>query len=110
MPRQLLFLWSSLHTDKYLACMKTSFILQIAKELSDDVSVKSLLNDNESKVVSMEVQYSCSKLALSRSIVQKETEFRSQTNFTGKMLSHVFTRTSVTTAVNSRLDTQGIKS
>ena len=26
-------------------------ILQIAKELSDDVSVKSLLNDNESKVV-----------------------------------------------------------
>jgi hypothetical protein len=27
------------------------FILQIAKELSDDVSVKSLLNDNESKVV-----------------------------------------------------------
>lgn len=41
----------SLHTDEYLACMKTSFILQIAKELSDDVSVKSLLNDNESKVV-----------------------------------------------------------
>jgi hypothetical protein len=36
---------------EYLACMKTSFILQIAKELSDDVSVKSLLNDNESKVV-----------------------------------------------------------
>ncbi|HJR48859.1 MAG TPA: hypothetical protein VJ799_11945 [Nitrososphaeraceae archaeon] len=31
--------------------MKTSFILQIAKELSDDVSVKSLLNDNESKIV-----------------------------------------------------------
>lgn len=41
----------SLHTDDYIACMKTSFILQIAKELSDDVSVKSLLNDNESKVV-----------------------------------------------------------
>jgi hypothetical protein len=40
----------SLHTDEYLACMKTSFILQIARELSD-VSVKSLLNDNESKVV-----------------------------------------------------------
>lgn len=40
-----------LHTDDYIACMKTSFILQIAKELSDDVSVKSLLNDNESKVV-----------------------------------------------------------
>ena len=56
----------------------------------------------------MEVQYS--KLALSRIIVQNETEFRSQTNFTGMMLSHVFTRTSLTTAVNSRLDTQGIKS
>jgi hypothetical protein len=41
----------SLHTDEYLASMKTSFILQIAKELSEDVSVKSLLNDNESKVV-----------------------------------------------------------
>jgi hypothetical protein len=58
----------------------------------------------------MEVQYSCSKLSLSRIIVQKETEFRSQTSFTGKMLSHVFTRTLVTTAVNSRPDTQGIKS
>jgi hypothetical protein len=41
----------SLHTDEYLASMKTSFILQIAKELSEDVSVKSLLNDNESKIV-----------------------------------------------------------
>ena len=42
----------SLHTDEYLACMKTScFILRIARELSDDVSVKSLLNDNESKVL-----------------------------------------------------------
>jgi hypothetical protein len=40
----------SLHTDEYLARMKTSFILQIARELSD-VSVKSLLNDNESKIV-----------------------------------------------------------
>jgi len=58
----------------------------------------------------MEVQYSRSKLALSRIIVHKETEFPSQTNFTEKMLSHVFIRTSVTTAVNSRLDTQGIKS
>ena len=41
----------ALHTDEYIACMKTSWILQIAKELSDDASVKSLLNDNESKVV-----------------------------------------------------------
>jgi hypothetical protein len=39
------------HTDDYIACMKTGFILQIAKELSDDVLVKSLLNDNESKEV-----------------------------------------------------------
>ena len=39
----------SLHTGMYM--YEDYFILQIAKELSDDVSVKSLLNDNESKVV-----------------------------------------------------------
>jgi hypothetical protein len=59
----------------------------------------------------MEVPYSYSKLALSKTTVHEETESRSQTNIMGKMLLHVITRTSlILIAVNSRCSTQGIKS